>query len=141
MEALRQEGVLITKGETVKILAVSDIAVVCSGTATLQTVFFEIPMVVVYKLSPLTYLLGKLLVKVKYISLVNILSGRETVRELLQNKANPDNIMRELKKIIFDSKHKQKILYHYRLVKKPFINKNPSRRVAEIITEMTTLKN
>jgi len=111
IEALRQEGVLITKGETVKILAVSDMAVVCSGTATLQTVFLEVPMVVVYRLSLLSYLIGKLIIKVTYISLVNILSGRETVRELLQDKANPETITRELKTIMFDAKHKEEMLH------------------------------
>ena len=56
LETLRQEGVIIKKGESVKVLAASDLAVVASGTATLQTAFLEVPMVVVYKLAPLTYL-------------------------------------------------------------------------------------
>jgi lipid-A-disaccharide synthase len=141
IEALRQEGVLITKGETVKILAVSDMAVVCSGTATLQTVFLEVPMVVVYRLSLLSYLIGKLIIKVTYISLVNILSGRETVRELLQDKANPETITRELKTIMFDAKHKEEMLHYYRLTKEPFMDKRASERVAEIIMEMTQKRN
>jgi lipid-A-disaccharide synthase len=74
LRALRQEGAAIRKGESVRVLAASDIAVVASGTATLQAAFLEVPMVVVYKLSPPTYLLGKLVIDVKYISLVNILS-------------------------------------------------------------------
>jgi len=137
IKALRQEGVTITKGESVRVLAVSDMAVVCSGTATLQAVFLDVPMVVIYKLSPLTYQLGKRIVKVKNVSLINILLGREIVREFLQDDANPENIMRELKKIMFDSKHKEDMLYHYRLTKEPFMNKNASKRVAEIIMEMT----
>jgi len=141
IEKLRQEGVLITKGETVKILAVSDMAVVCSGTATLQTVFLEVPMVVVYKLSLLSYLIGKLLINVDYISLINILSGRETVRELLQDEANPETITRELKKIMFDSKYKEEMLHYYKLSKKPFIDKRASKRVAEIILEMISERN
>jgi len=141
IEELRQEGVLITQGETVKILAVSDMAVVCSGTATLQTVFLEVPMVVVYKLSLLSYLIGKLIINVDYISLVNILSGRETVRELLQDEANPETVTSELKKIMFDAKYKEEMLHYYRLSKEPFIDKHASKRVAEIIMEMIRERN
>jgi lipid-A-disaccharide synthase len=141
IERLRQEGVLVTQGETVKILALSDMAVVCSGTATLQTVFLEVPMIVVYKLSLLSYLIGKLIIKVDYISLVNILSGRETVRELLQDEAHPETIIRELKKIMFDSEYREKMLYHYKRTKEPFMNKSASKRVAEIIMEMIPERN
>ena len=136
LEALRQEGVIINKGEPVRVLAASDMAVVASGTATLQTAFLEVPMVVVYKLSPLTYLLGKLIINVKHISLVNILSGREVVTELLQERANPEDIIKELKKIIFDTNYREEMLNHYRLIKEPFSGKRASKRVAEIVMEM-----
>ncbi len=137
IDALRQEDVIIKKGESVRVLAASDMAVVASGTATLQTAFLEVPMVVVYKLSPLTYLLGKLIVNVKYISLVNILSGREVVTELLQNRANPEYIIKELKRIMFDKNYRKEMLNYYRLIKEPFSGMRASKRVAEIIMEMT----
>lgn len=137
LDALRQEGVIIKKGEPVRVLAASDMAVVASGTATLQAAFLEVPMVVVYKLSPLTYLLGKLIINVKHISLVNILSGREVVTELLQKRANPEDIIKELKKIIFDTNYREEMLSYYRLIKEPFSGKRASKRVAEIIMEMT----
>lgn len=140
LRALRQEGVVINKGESVRVLAASDMAVVASGTATLQAAFLEVPMVVIYKLSPLTFLLGKLVIDVKYISLVNILSGREVVTELLQNRANPEEIIKELKKIMFDTGYGEKMLYHYRLIKEPFSGKNASKRVAEIVMEMAGWK-
>ncbi len=136
LRALRQEDVVIKKGESVRILAASDIAVIASGTATLQAAFLEVPMVVVYKLSPLTYQLGKQIVKVNHISLVNILSSKEVVTELLQNRANPEEIIKELKKIMFDTEYREKMLYHYRLIKGPFSGKNASKRVAEIVMEM-----
>ena len=100
----------VKKGETVKVLAASDMAVVTSGTATLQTAFLEVPMVVVYKLSPLTYHLGKRIIKVKHISLVNILSGREVVAELIQHRANPKEIINELKKIMSDANYREDML-------------------------------
>ena len=136
LETLRQEGVNIKKGESVKVLAASDLAVVASGTATLQTAFLEVPMVVVYKLTPLTYHLGKHIIKVKHISLVNILSGRGVVQELIQDRANPGEIVKELKKIITDTKYREDMLHYYRKIKGPFSGKKPSERVAEIVIEM-----
>lgn len=136
LEKLKQEGVVIKKGDTVKVLAASDMAVVTSGTATLQTAFLEVPMVVVYKLSPVTYHLGKRIIRVKYITLVNILSGREVVTELIQKRANPEEIIKELKRIVFDTEHRDEMLTSYRKVKVPFSNRKASDRVAEIVMEM-----
>lgn len=136
LDALKQEGVVIKKGETVKALATSDIAVIASGTATLQAAFLGVPMVVVYKLSSLTYLLGRLIVDVRYISLVNLLAERRVVAELLQRKANPEDIIKELKRIIFDKDYREEMLNYYRLIKEPFSNMKASERVAEIIMEM-----
>ncbi|MBM4136000.1 MAG: hypothetical protein FJ241_04125 [Nitrospira sp.] len=140
LEFLRKEGVHIKKGESVRVLAASDMAVVASGTVTLQAAYLNVPMVVVYKLSPLTFNLGKIIVDVKYISLVNILSGREVVVELLQDRANARDIIREIKRIIFDIEYKNKMLDYYRVLKEPFSGKNPSKRGAEIIGEMAGWK-
>jgi lipid-A-disaccharide synthase len=137
LEVLKQEGVIIKKGESVRVLAASDMAVVASGTATLQTAFLEVPMVVIYKLSLLTYLLGKLILDVKYISLVNILSGRRVVTELIQDRANPEYIIKELKKIIFDTEYRDNMMNYYRIIKEPFIGKRASERVTEMVMEMT----
>lgn len=137
LRALRKEGVVIKKGKSVQVLAASDLAVIASGTATLQAAFLEVPMVVVYKLSPLTYQLGKRIVKVTHISLVNILSGKAVVKELLQEKANPEEIIKELKKIMFNTKYREDMLNYYRIIKKPFSGKNASKRVAEIVMEIT----
>lgn len=136
LQILRQEGVVIKKGETVKVLAASDMAVVTSGTATLQTAFLEVPMVVVYKLSPVTYQVGKRIIRVKYITLVNILSGREVVTELIQKRANPEEIIKELKRIMFDTEYRDEMLNSYRKIKGPFLSRKASERVAEIVMEM-----
>jgi lipid-A-disaccharide synthase len=136
LEHLQREDVVIRKGESVRVLAASDMAVVASGTATLQTALLEVPMVVMYKLSPLTYQLGKRIVRVKHISLVNILSGREVVRELLQENANPEEIIRELKKIMFDNRYRETMVTEFCKVKGQFAGRKPSERVAEIVMEI-----
>jgi lipid-A-disaccharide synthase len=136
LDALIQEGAVIKKGETIQVLAASDMVVVASGTATLQAAFLEVPLVVIYKLSPFTYLLGKLFVNVKHISLVNILSGREVVPELLQQKANFKDIIERLKKILFDVSYKEEMINHYRIIREPFLGLRASKKVCEIIAEM-----
>ncbi len=71
-----------------------------SGTTTLEAAMFSLPMVVVYKLSLLSYLLGRLLIKnIRYISLPNIIAGREIVKELIEHKATSENIVRECLKL------------------------------------------
>lgn len=136
LEALEQEGAVVKKGESIRALAASDMAVIASGTATLQAAFLEVPMVVVYRLSPSSYFLGRLLIDVKYISLVNILSGRGVVPELLQQGASPESIIRELKKILVNMPYKEEMVKYYRLIKEPFLGLRASKRVTEIIGEM-----
>ena len=136
IETLKKEGVAIKKGESVKVLAASDMAVVASGTATLQTAFLEVPMVVVYKMSPLEFQIGKLIIDVKHISLANILAGKEVVVELLQERANPGETIKELKKIIFDIEYRENMINQFKKIKEPFIGKKASQRVADIILEM-----
>lgn len=136
LKALTDEGVVIKEGESIRALSASDMAVVASGTATLQTAFLEVPMVVIYKLSAITYHLGKRILDVKHISLVNILSGEEVVKELIQDMANPEEIVRELKRIMSDAGNLEGMLLHYKKLKEPFLGKAASRRVAEIVMEM-----
>jgi len=136
IETLKKEGVAIKKGESVKVLAASDMAVVASGTATLQTAFLEVPMVVVYKMSPLEFQIGKRIIDVKHISLANILAGKEVVVELLQERANPGETIKELKKIIFDIEYRENMINRFKKIKEPFIGKKASQRVADIILEM-----
>jgi lipid-A-disaccharide synthase len=136
LEALKQEGAVIKKGESIRVLTASDIAVIASGTATLQAAFLEVPMVVIYKLSPFTYLLGRLLVDVQHISLVNILSDRGVVPEFLQQKASPENIIGEMRKLMEDGSYRKSMVESFRLIREPFMELRASERVAEIVGEM-----
>jgi lipid-A-disaccharide synthase len=135
-EVLKSEGVVIKKGESVRVLCASDFAVVASGTATLQAAFLNVPMVVIYKLSPLTYYLGRLIIDTKYICLINILAKKEVVKELIQKDANSKNIMIELKKIILDEDYRRNIISEYEVIKRPFLDRNASEAVVDIIDGM-----
>lgn len=137
ISGLRDEGVMVKRENAINMLAISDLAVIASGTAALQSAFLETPMVVIYKLSRLSYSIGKLIINVKYISLINLISGTEVVKELLQSEADAKNIMRELKKIILDKGYREEMISRFRTARDMFAGKQPSMRVAEMICEMT----
>lgn len=85
-------GIRWISGEAPRVLACSDFAIVASGTATLEAAVVDTPMVIVYKVAPLTMLLARLLVKIRSAGLVNILAGRRVAPELLQSDATPEKI-------------------------------------------------
>lgn len=106
-------NVLLVSDRTYDLLQQSIAALVTSGTATLETALFGVPQIVCYKGSSLSYLLAKQLVKVKYISLVNLIMNKEIVKELIQNDLNEMNLKNELQKILEeDKRQKMKSDYH-----------------------------
>ncbi len=136
IDVLERRGVKCVKGEAIRALASSDMAVVASGTATLQAALLGIPMVVVYKLSPFTYFVGKNVLDIKHISLVNIIAGREVVPELIQHMANAENIMSHLRKISYDDAYRTGMISSFDEIGKIFSGRRPSSRVAEMAGEM-----
>jgi lipid-A-disaccharide synthase len=85
--------------QTYDLLAQADLALVTSGTATLETALFQVPQVVCYKGSRLSYMIAKQLIKIKFISLVNLIMDKEVVKELIQDECTVENMVRELKRI------------------------------------------
>ncbi len=101
---------------TYDLLSVADAAVVTSGTATLETALFKVPQVVVYKTSALTYAIARLLVKIRFISLVNLVADKEVVKELIQREYTTKNTKNELKKLLSDNKFRERQLNDYKLL-------------------------
>jgi lipid-A-disaccharide synthase len=95
---------------SLRVMSASDILLIASGTATLEGLFFEKPMVILYKVSLFTYLIGSLLIKSKFIGLANILSGTEVCREITQNEAKPKYIIKEALEILENRKYRNKII-------------------------------
>lgn len=108
----------LLKDKTYDLLSVASAAVVTSGTATLETALFSVPQVVVYKTSPITYFLAKNLVKIKYISLVNIISNQSIVKELIQDNFNSDSVGKELKNLLENTFYREKQLKEYNKITK-----------------------
>ncbi len=83
-------------------MAACDAVVAASGTVTLELGILKVPMVVSYRVSPISYFLGRRFIKVDYASLINLIAGREVVTELLQENATPENISDELLRLLVD---------------------------------------
>jgi lipid-A-disaccharide synthase len=101
------------RNKTYELLMQAKAALVTSGTATLETALFGVPEVVCYKGSAISYHIAKRLVKVKYISLVNLIMDKEVVKELIQDQLTPANIERELKIILTDAERKRQLHQDY----------------------------
>ncbi|HET6370044.1 MAG TPA: lipid-A-disaccharide synthase, partial [Nitrospiria bacterium] len=92
--------VTMVAGEADRVIAASDAVVVASGTATLQAALLSTPMVIIYKVSPLTYWIGRWLVRSEHIGMANIIAGKRLVPELLQGEATGTRICEEVVKIL-----------------------------------------
>lgn len=92
--------VRVADGDGYDTLAAADLVWVASGTATLEAGLLRKPMVIIYRLSPLSYWLGRLLVRVEHIGMVNIIAGERVVPELIQNEVTPDRIVAETRRML-----------------------------------------
>lgn len=119
---------------TYHILMESSAALVTSGTATLETALFGVPEIVCYKASPISYEIGRRLIKLKYISLVNLIMNREVVKELIQNDLTSEKITFHLKELLSNEKAKEKIQQDYAELKDLLsLGGNASMNAAKLI--------
>jgi lipid-A-disaccharide synthase len=126
---LENSRIRIIYNNTYNLLNNSIAAIVTSGTATLETALFNVPQIVVYKTAPFTYRLGKLFVKIKFFSLVNLIVGYELVKEILQfNLSN--RIGEELQRILNDEKYRTQMLSGYSILMGLIGKAGASERVA-----------
>lgn len=122
--------------KTYQLLLQSKAALVTSGTATLETALFGVPQVVCYKGSGISYQIAKRLVKVKYISLVNLIMDRPVVKELIQDEMNVNNVKEELSKILKDQHVIARMKQDYAELKKLLREGgNASEKAAKIIVD------
>jgi len=122
--------------QTYELLMQASAALVTSGTATLETALFGVPEVVCYKGNNISYQIAKRLVKVKYISLVNLIMDRLVVKELIQHELTPENLRHELKDLLTNDKRKQQLQNDYAQLRKLLgEGGHASARAAEIIVE------
>ena len=123
----------IIKNNTYNLLKHSGFGIVKSGTSTLEAGLFQLPMVIVYKTSSLTYWIGRSLVKVDFIGMPNIISGEKVVPELIQNQVSEEIVYKESKKILSDKNLYQAIKIKFGLIKEKLGEEGASVKAAESI--------
>jgi lipid-A-disaccharide synthase len=123
----------IIKGYTYDLMKHSKLGIVKSGTSTLEAGLLGLPMVIVYKTSYLTYFIGKKMIKLNNIGMVNIVAGENIVEELIQNRANIISIYNECKKILLDSSRLSSIKSKLNRLKEKLGSEGASRRAAKSI--------
>lgn len=119
--------------QTYNLLLHAKAAIVTSGTATLETALFKVPQVVVYKGGRISVAIARLLVKIKFISLVNLIMGQEIVKELIQENCTPKSIKMELERLLQDSFYRGQMLGHYDQLVERVGESGASNRVAKLV--------
>jgi lipid-A-disaccharide synthase len=117
-------------------LSVCDLALVTSGTATLQAAIMEVPMIIAYRLSPITYWVGRRVVRVPHIGLVNLVAEEEVVPELIQTEVTPERLAREAVSILEDGQRKSDMIKKLKMVKNRMGEGGASERTARVALEM-----
>lgn len=121
---------------SLRAIEASDLVLVASGTATLEVAYFEKPMVILYKVSMFTYIIGSLFIQTPHIGLVNILSGQEICRELIQAECSPNNIVEETLALLENKRYRNKTIEDVRKVKDALGSENSSRYASREITKL-----
>jgi lipid-A-disaccharide synthase len=129
-------GLTIVDGETDAALAAADVALVASGTATVQAALHDTPMVVVYRLSPLTYRLGRRFVKLDTFAMVNLIAGERIVPELIQDACTPQRVAAEAESILGDAGRAARMRSGLARVRARLGAPGASRRAAETILQI-----
>jgi lipid-A-disaccharide synthase len=129
-EVLNGKQISIIQGATYDLLEQSKAALVTSGTATLETALFNIPEVVCYTGGTISYYIARALIKVKYISLVNLIMDKELVKELIQHDFNVTTLNKELDKLLNDKIYRENMLQGFKELKSKLGGEGASERAA-----------
>ena len=132
----------ILKGEAYDVMNTSDVLILASCSATLEAGIIGCPMVIIYKLNPLTYWLALILVNTPFYGLVNIVAGKGVAPELIQSKANAENIAAETLKILKNPERCQEIRNQLLMIRKnlgnPGVMKAVASSMADSLSKLTS---
>lgn len=133
--------VTITEDHTYDLMQSCDVCLAASGTATLETALMGLPTILLYRLSPVTFMLGKLLVNLTHVGLPNIVAGREVIPELLQGQVTPVNIAKELTSLLEDSVRRNTMIDDLHAVKEALGGEGAVKRVAQVVANVAGAAN
>jgi len=131
----KEAGIKVVFNQTYDLLSHAMAAVVTSGTATLETALFRVPQIVVYKTSYISYQIAKHLIRVPYISLPNLIAGKEVVKELIQDDFSVEQLKAELQRIFTNVVYKGEMLQGYDLIREKIGEESASQTTAKLILD------
>ena len=126
----------VVNGFSYDVMALSDLIITASGTATLEAALLGKPMVIVYKVSSLTYWVARALIRVKHIGLVNLVAGKEIARELIQEEVNPERIAEEALRLLKDPVLYEKTIESMAEVRQSLGESGAASRAARIVLSL-----
>ncbi len=126
----------VIEGQTYDVMQVCDAVITVSGTVTLETALMGVPMVIIYRVSPFTYAVGKRLIKVDHIGICNIVAGERVVRELVQDDAEPAWIAAEIARILTDQEYVKEMREKLLNIRGILGARGASQRVARLVAEL-----
>ena len=129
-------AITAVRDRTYEVIGAADLVIVASGTATLETAILQKPMIIVYRVSPVTYWAGRAMVRVKWIGLVNLVAGRALAPELIQGEATGERIAEEALRILGDEKLRREMIAGLAEVREKLGAPGAAGRVAEMALEM-----
>jgi lipid-A-disaccharide synthase len=128
-----RNGIRFVFDQTFDLLSHASAALVTSGTATLETALFDVPQIVCYRTSALSYAIGKMVIKVPYISLVNLIAGREVVKELIQGEFTARNLLDELRTLLTDPAYLARMKAGYAELREKLGQHQAAKKTAELM--------
>jgi lipid-A-disaccharide synthase len=132
--------VKLVENSTHEIMKHCDLLIVASGTATLESALFTTPLIVVYKVDPISYLIGKQLIKIDSIGLVNVIAERKIVPEFIQRQFHWKRLLPETEKLLYDKDQRKKVIANLKKIKKKLGEPGASIKSAQIALETMNSK-
>ena len=126
--------IFLREADTYLTLATSDSGVVCSGTATLECALFNLPFLLIYKTSPASYFIGKKLIQIPYIGLVNVLRNSFVTKEFIQSDMDEKLVLKELENINFNKKYIKSMQNEFLKVKREVYSLDPAKKAARYLS-------
>jgi len=128
--------ITVISGRNHDVMSACDAVVCVSGTVTMELALIGTPMVIIYRVSPLTYVIGKRVIKVDHIGICNIVAGRRVVRELIQDESHPTEICAEIERILTDEEYAAQIRAGLATVREKLGSGGALARLAQLALEM-----
>ncbi|MBD3287567.1 lipid-A-disaccharide synthase [candidate division KSB1 bacterium] len=134
-------NIKILEDQTYEIMKYSDLLIVASGTATLESALFKTPLIIVYKVDPISYQIGKRLVRIENIGLVNVIAEKTIVPEFIQNHFNCKELVPAAETLLYNTEIREEIISDLTRIRNKLGESGASARTAELILEMIDSKN